>query len=215
MANVILDHVDGISYDPDVFPMRNMHAIDFMPVGLFRLASMIKAEEARKLAANPNVVFEAFCAMDPLIPCSFGWFAVSLVNHIRLIGFVDVMNKNGWGISDISLNRKTISSHCASYVSRVVPDIYTWRNKVAAHFAATDPFPMDNMGTLEQSLMNNVGFINGRICVNAGSWVIGGQQANLPCWSLTRIYEDLIPRFWPESILDFSPDKCVPPNSAR
>lgn len=137
------------------------------------------------------------------MPCAFNWFSVTLVNYLRLVALVDLMAKNSWrsvALADPG-NRSLIKKHCTDYVRGVVPEIYKWRNKVSAHFAATDPFSDDTLGTLEQSIMNPISYKYPYYFVGLLQWNTGGSASELPTWALTETYQGLAQRFWPDMTL--------------
>jgi hypothetical protein len=213
MNKITIECIDNITVDLKNLPIKNPHALNFMPHGLFRLALIIKIEEGKKTPPNPNVkVFEIFAKMDPIIPCTFHWFSTSMVNFVRLVGLIKTLNTNSWTTLDIVNNKNKIKTECNSYVESVIPELKKWRNKVSAHFAPTDPYDNDNFGTLEQSVMNNVCFQQNRFCVNAATLTSHGETSVLPRWSVTETYENLISRYWPKSRLDFDIKKCIGPD---
>ncbi|WP_341708204.1 hypothetical protein [Halopseudomonas sp.] len=159
--------------------------------------------EIQYVANDPHaahVVLHMSSQVPALVPCAFNWFSVTLVNYLRLVGLVQLMNINGWKSSALAdpENRSAIKAHCTSFVKSAVPEVYLWRNKVAAHFAATDPFHDDNLGTLEQSIMNPVTYKFPHYYVGVLKWNTAGETSQLPSWALTKVYEDLSARFWPE-----------------
>ena len=200
---IILDHVEGISIDPVDAPFANYQAFGSSYEGLKTLAGTVRELERRYVASDPHaehVVLHISSRVPHIVPCAFNWFSVTLVNYLRLIALVQLMGARGWkspALTDPS-NRSNIKSHCANYVRTAIPEVYGWRNKVAAHFAATDPFHDDNLGTLEQSIMSLVEFKYPHYHVGLGKWSAAGETSQLPTWALTKVYEDLGPRFWPE-----------------
>ncbi|MBA4264319.1 MAG: hypothetical protein C0453_04495 [Comamonadaceae bacterium] len=203
VAPIILDHVQGIAIDPENAPFANYQAFASSYEGLKTLAFTVREIERRYVASDQHaehVVLHMSSQVPNIVPCAFNWFSVTLVNYLRLIGLVQLMNANGWkspALADPS-NRSSIRSHCTAYVKSAVPEVYGWRNKVAAHFAATDPFHDDNLGTLEHSLMSMVTFQYPHYHVGLGKWVTGTEISQLPQWALTKVYEDLRTRYWPE-----------------
>lgn len=200
---IILDHVKNISLDPLNPPFNNYQAFEHHCFGLKVLADTVREYELKVIADDPHaahVVFSMSSRISPIVPCSFNWFSVTIVNYFRLVALVDLMVKYNW--KSIALtepgNRKIIKAHCADYVQEAIPEIYKWRNKVAAHFAATDPFIDDTLGTLEQSIMNSVTYKYPYYYVGVLHWNTQGTTADLPTWSLTNTYEQLCQRFWPE-----------------
>ncbi|MBE0684066.1 MAG: hypothetical protein IH589_19360 [Anaerolineales bacterium] len=119
------------------------------------------------------------------------------------------MKKKKWRSSALvdPMNKKVIKAYCTDYVRDAIPEIYLWRNKVAAHFAATDPFNDDTLGSLEQSIMNPVSYKHPYYYVGVFKWNTQGTSANLPRWALTETYERLRKRYWPEMTLRSFPQK--------
>jgi hypothetical protein len=120
---------------------------------------------------------------------------------------VQLMSSNGWKSSALAdrANWTAIRSHCTEFVRAVVPEVHLWRCKVAAHYAATDPFHNDNLGTLEQSIMNPVTYKFPYYYVGMFQVHVDGESSQLPTWALTKVYEDLRSRFWPELQLQAVP----------
>lgn len=202
-APVTLDHLDGIIIDPSNAPFANYQAFQSSYEGLKTLAFTVRELERRYIASDPDaehVVLHTFMPVPSIVPCAFNWFSVTLVNYLRLVALVQLMNANGWKSPSLAEpnNRSEIRNHCTSYVKAVAPEVYAWRNKVAAHFAATDPFRDDNLGTLEQSVMSMVEFQYPYYHVGLGKWTSRNEISQLPNWALTKVYEDLHPRLWPE-----------------
>ncbi len=169
------------------------------------MAGAVRELEIQYVVKDPHAAHVVFhmAPVPPLVPCAFNWFSVTLVNYLRLVGLVELMNANHWKSSDLAdpANRSTIKFHCTNFVKAAVPDVHLWRNKVAAHFAATDPFHDDNLGTLERSIVNPVTYKYPYYHVGIWQWSTGGETAQLPTWALTKVYEDLSARFWRENKL--------------
>lgn len=199
----MLDQVRSIALDPTNAPFGNYQAFRSSYAGLKILADSVRELERQYVASDPHaahVVLHISSRVPDLVPCAFNWFSVTLVNYLRLVALVELMNVRGWksaALRDPS-NRSAIRAHCTGYVRDAIPEVYLWRNKVAAHFAATDPFHDDNLGTLEQSIMSVVEFKFPYYHVGLGKWNAAGQTSQLPTWALTKVYEDLRPRYWPE-----------------
>lgn len=199
----MLDHLNGITLDPSDSPFNNYQAFSLNYEGLKILADNVRELEIQYVEKDPHaahVVLHTSSQVPALIPCAFNWFSVTLVNYLRLVGLVQLMNENDWKSSDLAIpsNRSAIKAHCKKFVQSAVPEVYLWRNKVAAHFAATDPFHDDNLGTLEQSIMNPVTYKFPHYHVGVLLWNTAGETSQLPSWALTKVYEDLSARFWPE-----------------
>lgn len=200
---IVLDHVNDIILDPSDPPFNNYQAFAANYEGLRALADTVRQLEIQYVAIDPHaahVVLHLNAQVPAIVPCAFNWFSVTLVNYLRLVALVQLMNANSWkscALADPS-NRSTIKAHCTNFVKTAVPEVHLWRNKVAAHFAATDPFHDDNLGTLEQSIMNPVTYQFPYYHVGVLHWHTSGVTSQLPSWALTKVYEDLGTRFWPE-----------------
>lgn len=200
---IVLDHMNDITLDPSDPPFNNYQAFAANYEGLKILAASVRELEIQYAASDPHaahVVLHMTSQVPALVPCAFNWFSVTLVNYLRLVGLVQLMNANDWKSSALvdPSNRSVINKHCTSFVKAAVPEIYLWRNKVAAHFAATDPFRDDNLGTLEQSIMNPVTYHFPHYYVGVMQWNTAGETSQLPSWALTKVYEELSTRFWSE-----------------
>lgn len=212
--SIILDHTQGIILDPSNPPFNNYQAFEHHYSGLKILADSVRNYEIKMIENDPNAAYLVTYVssnVHPIIPCSFNWFSITIVNYLRLVALVDLMSQNNWKSDALAdpKNRQTIKKHCKDYVSNTIPEIHTWRNKVAAHFAATDPFKDDTLGTLEQSIMNSVSYKYPYYHVGIFQWNAQGTTANLPTWSLTQTYERLRTRFWPEIDLRSLPDNLA------
>jgi hypothetical protein len=140
-----------------------------------------------------------------LIACFFHWFGVSVINYARLVGFIRGLELNQFTRDDLKNSQKSkdISKQVKTYVESVpeLASVLIWRNKVAGHFAITDPRPDDNIATLNMSVTFPVTLSNGKYLVGDMSMMMtnasGIHASALPTWSVTEVYESLIPRFWP------------------
>lgn len=204
---VRLDFIDGIELDDSNPPVANYQALRASFVGIHALANLVREAENHYIGNDEHAHLTTHLLMSnapPILPSAFNWFSLSLVNYLRLVALIQKMTAEGWTLQDLSTDanrRKTVSAHCRDYVKNVVPEIYTWRNKVAAHFAATDPYESDNLGTLAQSVMGMVEWMSSRYYVGSVSFGTGGQLSTLPKWSVTETFEALAPRLWPDASL--------------
>ncbi len=217
MATITLDHIDNIQFDPQSSPIPNPHALFYLSHGLGILAGYVRKQEIKiieKHGGNPPLIIALNDSeINPLLHSTFNWFATDLVNYIRLIGFIDGLQKGGLKYKDISYNgpesaRKEISvklnDHCTNYIKKVHPEILLWRNKVSSHIALIAPRKEDNLGTLESSVMFLVSYSRPYFEAGGFKWVIGEDESQLPAWNLTKLFEDLRPRYWPgKKLSDF------------
>jgi hypothetical protein len=199
---IILDHLEGISIDPANAPFANYGALRSSCEGLTMLAHTVRDAERNLIASDPHaesVVLHAFPRVPSIISCAFDWFSVTLVNYLKLVALIHLMNIRGWKSSSLNDRKKQdeIRKHCSSYAKRVAPEVSVWRDKVAAHFAATDP-RSDNLGTVMQSVMSEVEFKYPYYYVGLLKFTSRTEKSALQTWALTKVYDDLRPRLWPE-----------------
>lgn len=212
MSMVTLDATAGISVDcNDYFNECRTHRM--LSAGLIKLASDLKQREVTwEQQVGSKGKFHVY-GLDidgtkgslDLIACVFHWFGVSMCNFARLIGFVRGLSTDRFSRVDLSDPAKfqEIRSSIDEYVRSVVElsDVLVWRNKVGAHFAITAPYKQDNVATLDMSVMFPVSFANGKYRVGALTLIrkdaTGAHTSEIPCWSVTEVFEALVPRYWP------------------
>jgi hypothetical protein len=197
---LILDHDKGTTTGTKS-PLINDAALHQGLLGIHHLAIEVRHQEVTIARSQPEAERLAYYWPDdlaPWIPAAFNWFSVSVINHLRLVALVDLLNANGWRSSDLADPTKAsqVKPHCTAFVKAAAPKLYTWRNKVGAHFAATDPHS-DAGQILEQSIWTPVTYSYPYFVVGTvlpGNAVIA---EGLPIWSLTQTFEQLRSRFWP------------------
>ena len=209
---IILDHEFGIRFPADQPPLLHAHAVETHRHGLKHLAEQVRVQEQHYIDktefSGGGETYPDFAYFEPLTVCQFDWFAISLTNYLRLVALVDLVTRNKWSILDLVNESEAVHSHCNGYVSEVVPAVYQWRHKVAAHPAATAPIGQKNkrkgpdaLGTLLQSYSYPMSRHAGYFEVGRGRWKIEGETADVLPWSVTATFERLTPRFWPENSL--------------
>lgn len=199
----VLDHQTKIGVEAPEPEFRiNYRAIPSSIAGLHHLGLLVRQQE-NQFASSRKGAFGFSSRFDPLVGCAFNWFAISLISYLRLVSLLGLKAERGWSNSDLGTpeNRQEIKDRGDAYVSGVAPNVYRWRNKVAAHFAMTDPRADDNALTLQLSIMDMVAFRSPYFYVGAVQLRQGSHQSDLPAWSLTQTFEELAPRFWPKSAL--------------
>ncbi|MGH8071590.1 MAG: hypothetical protein ACRERE_41425 [Candidatus Entotheonellia bacterium] len=212
---IILDHIIGLEVTRDtcfneILSLQSLrHGLLQLAVHVWRLEKSIRDEEAKR---GLKIFFFGNApgtdkTQNLLLPCYFHWFGVSLCNYVRLVGFV-----NGLAMGRITRENlqdkkgfKRIKEECRAYVDDVaeIKDVIVWRNKVAAHFAITDPREEDNIATLDMSVIYPVAFSDGRFRVHA--MTLSRTHADgmsytseLPSWSMTEVCEKFASRYWPK-----------------
>lgn len=207
-----IDKVHGCSISENV-QLQEMYnecsSLEKMQNGLFYLARSVRnIEEKKKLVVEREgkVSFGSYAqnveGVDSqeiqLLPNYYNWFANDLINYVRLVGFT--MNRINGNIThyDIRHSPKHIRELVDTYVKSVteIHLVSIHRNKVSAHFAITDP-RTENASMRYQSIFYPVDFANGRYFTNVIQIQVENDNESLPQWSVTNVFESLIPRYWP------------------
>jgi hypothetical protein len=215
MGRVTVDAIDGVTVDSADFgnELRTMHTLF---TGLRTLAGFVKSREVQwATAVKGKVTFTSFGLdfdgtkdwLDP-IACFFHWFGVSVCNYARLTGFIRGISRGELSRQDLreTAKFKAISGVVTAYVTGIaeLKEVLVWRNKVAGHFAITDPWKNDNIATLDMSVVFPVSFTNGVYLVHDMQMTrrdsTGTHTSAIPSWSLTQVFEGLIPRYWPQLV---------------
>lgn len=194
---MILDHVDGLELsDQEVKTSANeLTSLSYLFQGLAVLDRQVKQFEeelnskfgGRQVAIMGNHPSLA-AVPQGMIACAFHWYAVSACNYSRLVGW---------------LTHERDTEKATEYVQQVLPNTYLWRNKVAAHFAITDPRQDDSYADLLASVMFPISFANGSFWANSMTLSVRSQGQTSTSrddmtWSLTQTHRSLVERFWPD-----------------
>ena len=192
---MIIDHIGKLELANDKAELRynELHSLDYLAMGLRFLYEQVQRVEAEviKRVANDKKVFifgnapEMQGINQDLVACAFHWYAVTVCNYVKMVGW---------------LANSGDSNRAREYMECVLPQVYLWRHKVAAHFAIIDPRRDDSAADLARSVMFPIFFCDDAFY--AGSLPIIGKlytgHQNMR-WSLTHTHRDLIPRYWPTS----------------
>jgi hypothetical protein len=204
----MLDWVEGIEVNADRPPIDNLHGIIYLRTGLRFLADNIRREEIAKAEKFGSDLFsewtgEVSNTNVAMIASAFCWFAVSLVSYLSTVGLIQLMQRENWRTEDLlGSNSDRVKSHCKAYVKRVAAPVLHWRSKIGAHFAITDPYRTDNVGMLEASLLQPVWYRRPHYV--AGIYWKGTTKEEWvedQPWALTRVFEEMAPRLWPDAQL--------------
>lgn len=206
MAEMILDRQRNISIDPSRSTLLNLGAIDSHRWGIHHLATAVRRHEQQAIDASPwpsggSEIGAEYPHYEPFVYPAFVWFAISITAYLRLIALFDLANRRGWTEHHLVENREEVNGTCNAYVEDVIPAIVKWRHKIAAHPAATSP-RRDTLGTLLESVCYIVGRTSGYFEVGRTVWALDGDPAEVNSWSLTKCYERLTRRYWPEDPLE-------------
>lgn len=206
-----LDGIEPLKVDRQAY-FNEVGSLRTLFNGLRELCASVKRREAAfEKAGGGKFKVMMFGGTSPeeqqsldVTACMFHWFGLSLCNYARLVGFIRGLHRSEFVRSDLTDKKaaEKAKQSIEAYVASIpeLAQVKVWRNKVFAHFAITDPFKDDNISTLDMSVIFPVTF-EGRYYV--GSMVMtrknssGTHTSNLPRWSMTEVFESLIPRFWP------------------
>ncbi|MFC1783833.1 hypothetical protein ACFL02_09660 [Planctomycetota bacterium] len=195
--STILDHIDNISVPEDVFsePANEYWALICVQKGLSFLNHQVaKCEEIVNQRNAPSQIKTTCFGNDPrlegiprdLLTCAFHWYAISACQYVRTVGTIEYEN-------DRDVN---------GYIRKVIPDVLSFRDKVAAHFAWTKSHSSDNKAERMISIMPQLNFQENSFFV--GSWKLtntsSGETTNseaIKPWSVTKTHECLCNRYWP------------------
>ena len=120
-------------------------------------------------------------------------------NYAQLVGWLTTLNTQG----------------AKDYVARVMPRLQNYRNKLAAHFARTDP-RRDNEADMAASLLTQVVYVKGRLLAGALTPVLEDTGVTTDCsWSLTVAHQGFRRRFWPEGVPKAHQAIRVPPGESE
>ena len=200
-----VDHIDNIVVSRAAHH-NNLNVLRSLHIGMFHLAQFARHREVEtleKYGKDKTIFFSDFGSdLELLLGCVFDWFAISLVSYMRTIQLMRLMEANNWGLEDLRREpaKRKLRNACSAYINKVAPDVLQWRNKIAAHRAATDP-RSDSLALLTYSTFPTVSYHSPYYVVGGLTFFIGGSTATLDEWSLTEKYEQLAPRYWPSQQL--------------
>lgn len=209
---IVLDAKTGLSIEQGQHA-NELTTLAMLKEGLLLLANNIRQREFRFVELAKEFKFSRFGGETPeertdlnRIACMFHWFGVSVCNYARLVGFIRGLEQGQFTRSELqsSASFAKIKKAVDDYVAGIseLESVLIWRNKVAGHFAITDPRKDDNIATLNLSVMFPV-------TLESGIYFVGGMAlthtnpngtftSEIPTWSVTQVFESLIPRFWPD-----------------
>lgn len=191
----VLDHTDNLRIAQPESDERfeELMALHRMAAGLWWLYQMVLDwERILSVEAQADDVQLAIVGgileNKPMevLSCAFQWYAVSVCSYARLVGWLATGD----------------SKSARDYIQKVMPRVYNYRNKIAAHFALTDP-RNDNEADLEASIMTQVIYYGGRLCAGSLTPILGPGENEISVsrelsWSLTMAHQRLTPRYWPD-----------------
>jgi len=199
-ARTVLDRIDDISVPGDVFrePTNEFWALLCLRDGLDFLYHQARRCDESVLArvGDPSKVnhfaFGTLPEFDEvpqkLLTCGFLWYAVSACQYVQTVGAIAYQSDSTRPLPP-------------EYVKKVIPELKSFRDKVAAHFAWSTKNERDNDAERLASILPQLTF-------QENSWHVAGMtvgvgksgkfstsQALTP-WSLCSVHEQLRKRYW-------------------
>jgi hypothetical protein len=192
-----IDHIDKLQLSENEAKkyFNELRSLDYLAQGLWFLYYNLQRIEAKitEGVGKDKQVFifgnapEMQGINQYLVACAFHWYAVTVCNYVRMVGWLTHNQRKDGAIA---------------YTKKIIPAVYLWRNKVAAHFAITDPKQDDNVADLVKSVMFPISFADDAFYTGSlipaistgGKKNISRQEMR---WSLAHTHRNLIPRYWP------------------
>jgi len=217
---LIIDKVADVSIDWTTY-QNEINTLLQLKTGLLFLFNNVRPTELKVATAFDNKQVSLFGDSEHIpkdfqqhLPSFFHWFATSVCNYARLTGYLVGRETGQISATDKKDNPAKIKTFCDDYMKGLteMQDVIKWRNKVAGHFALTDPVSHhkadptknDNFMTLNASAINLIGFSNDRFITSSLQMTTFDPvtkapiSSDLPSWSLTQLFETLTNRFWPD-----------------
>jgi hypothetical protein len=196
----VIDYIANLKLrdEEEVGHFNELSCLSYLATGLRYLYEQVKSVEAevnKRLPRSKEYFgFGNAPGMEgvnqALVACAFHWYAVTACNYVKMVGW---LSNNG------------DSNKAREYMKSVLPQVYLWRNKVAAHFARVEPED-DSPADLAMSVMFPISFEKNAFYTTTGSLTLtmsgGGKQSTSRQdmrWSMTHTHCDLIDRYWRRS----------------
>lgn len=165
------------------------------------IALSIRQTEIKILRENPPRISSASVVLPDIddqrkLACFFSWFATSLSNYVGLTRYIMGISEKKIDPSKHQEQSKKLGDYFKEYSSEVILSVDIWRNKVAGHFARVFPFKDDNIATLTASIMYPVNYRRPYLEAGGFRYTEGNLISEIPCWQLTKVFEDLAQRYW-------------------
>jgi hypothetical protein len=200
--HTILDYIDNIVVPGLVFknPANEYYALVCLRDGMnFLYRNAKRCDDAIRSRVNPkdNLRYMGMGNLpefqgipQPLLTCSFHWYAISACNYVRTIGRIAYLNDN-------------TRSRPHAYAQKIIPDVLAFRDKVAAHFAWTTKHKQDNdaervMSVLPQLTFSDDSFHVGSISLSLKKDGKVSKSDTVTPWSICKVHEKLKERYWPK-----------------
>ena len=192
----VIDYIDNLKLldEQEERQFNELRSLDYLATGLrflYERVQTVEDEVINRVQKKKQVIIfgdapEMQGINQDLVACAFQWYAVTACNYVKMVGW---------------LANSGDSSKEREYMQSVLPQVYLWRHKVAAHFAVIDPQRDDNAADLTMSVMFPISFENDAFYT--GLFTLMTSKGGKKCrsrqdmrWSLIHTHCDLIPRYW-------------------
>ncbi len=198
----ILDYIDDITVPGNVFkkPANEYWALVCMWQGmeyLYRQASHCDGIVKHRVNPHGKSTYVSL-GNDPdfrgvpmaLLTSAFHWYAMSAYQYVLTVGA-------------IARRQDPSRSKPKDYVPKVIPEVLTFRDKVAAHFVWALNDNRDNDAERLASIMPPLAFRDDSFHVGAFAVTVrrAGKVSDsraIQPWSICRVHEQLRKRYWPD-----------------
>jgi hypothetical protein len=201
VISTVLDHIDNVIVPGEVFqePSNEYYALICLQNGLeFLYQRAAHCDEVGKQQLNAEDKLQVMCFGNipglnqipkTLLTCAFHWYSISACQYVRLVGAIAYRQDN---------SRLTP----LKYVEKVIPEVLTFRDKVAAHFAWSTKHSQDNDAERLATILPPLVFVDDSFHVGALTVALqkSGKDSNskkIKAWSICKVHQQLRKRYWP------------------
>lgn len=206
-----IDSLSGIEVDKTKYEDQLRMLLHYR-AGMESIYQVCKKQEAKmpNQGAGVLLLYSADIPKDFywLLPSYFQWFSMSACNYARLVGFLQGVSAGTFPLNRLTYTKSekdSVKNHCKLYMDSIteLKAVKQWRNKVAGHPALVDPSSENDL-TRDASTFISHAVEEGRFLSKTfvSREMRDGQLVtdDLQSWSVTKVFEDLAPRFWPNII---------------
>lgn len=201
VLSTVLDHIENIIVPGDIFqePNNEYYALICLQNGMkFLYHQAAHSDEVVKQQLNPLDKLQIMCfgnlpelnqIPQTLLTCAFHWYSISACQYVRLVGAIAYRQ-----------DRSRLSP--LQYVKNVIPEVLTFRDKVAAHFSWSTKHSQDNDAERLVSILPPLLFINDSFHVGAHTVALqksgkASTSEEIKAWSICKVHQQLRKRYWP------------------
>lgn len=195
-----LDTQARIALSPARAPIytNELGALAILATGLHHLYGCIWTDEqnrSRSSSAGHAAHFNPSSHIGRLYGAVFQWYASSLTNYVDVVKHI--------GVSEGII--PDTKDGAEKYRKDALGTVLDFRHKIAAHPSQARRNKDDHAGDKLASITPIAGLVGGLwVCPPGTASVVYADRtearSEVRMWSLTRIHQSLVPRFWPEKL---------------